>query len=200
MIMRFKMKEGFTVVVNILLLVLCSCSRETPKVISNATLPPVFLAAKSETVISEQPEASEETVLRYLQDFDSKVKRHAVIPGDDLTTVKYHTGISHSSEGMIVNGSKGGDPTVPPDKSYYHEFHYDSAGKLSHIVENNKGVRALSNLFYYDGTNPMARICFVQGEYSYSDLAFYNEDGMYFKCRTAPDGKVLSGGLITTIQ
>jgi len=194
------MKKEITIIVNVLLLVLCSCSKETPKVKSNETLTSVFLAAKAETVITEKPDASEETVLSYLKQFDSKVEKNAVIPGDDLTTVKYHTGVSHSSEGMMVNGSKGGDPTVPPDKSYYHEFHYDSEGKLSHIVENNKGVRALSNLFYYDGTNPMARICFVQGEHSYSDLAFYNEDGMYFKCRTAPDGKVLSGGLITTGQ
>lgn len=95
-------------------------------------------------------------------------------------------------KGWSSTEAKAGDPTVPPDKSYYYEFHYDSEGKLSHLVENNKGVSALSALFYCDGTNPTARICFVQGKYSYSDLAFYNKNGMYFKCRIAPDGKVLS--------
>jgi hypothetical protein len=197
---RFRIGKGSAVLVTTLLLVLCSCSRETPEVTSNVTQAPVFLAAKVGTVIAVKPESSEETALAYLQEFDSKVEKNAVIPGDDLTTVKYHTGLSHSSEGMMANGSKGGNPTVPPDKPYYHEFHYDSEGKLSHIVENNKGVRALSNLFYYDGANPMARICFVQGEVSYSDLAFYNEDGMYFKCRIAPDGEVLSGGLVAAQQ
>ena len=175
---------------------LCGCSKEAPEVTSNGTPSAAFLAAKAESVITEKPQASKDAALEYLQEFDSKVQKNTAIPGSDLTTVKYHTGISHSAEGLIVNGGIGGDPTVPPDKSYYYEFHYDSEGKLSHLVENNKGVRALSNLFYYDGANPMARICFVQGKYSYSDLAFYKDDGMYFKCRIAPDGKVISGGLI----
>jgi hypothetical protein len=192
-----QMKKGFMALVSIFLLALCSCSKEAPKATSNVTPKPAFFAAKSESVIGVKPEASEEAALGYLQAFDAKVEKDTAIPGDDRTTAKYHTGMSHSSEGMVVNGSKGGDPTVPPDKSYYHEFHYDSEGKLSHIVENNEGVRALSNLFYYDGTKPMARICFVQGEHAYSDLAFYNEDGMYFKCKIAQDGKVLSAGLIT---
>ena len=174
--MRFNMKKGFTVTINILLLALCSCSKETP----NVTPKPVFLAAKAETVIAGKPEPSEESALRYLQEFLSKVEKNTDIPGAGFTSVKYHTGTSHRAEGLIVNGSKGGDPTVPPDNSYYYEFHYDSEGKLSHLVENNKGVRALSALFHYDGTNSMARICFVQGNYSYSDLAFYNENGMYF--------------------
>ena len=176
---------------NILLWVLCSCSRETPIGVQTRN----FLAAQAETVVADKPEVAEEAVLDYLRKFNANVKKKPVIPGDGLTTVKYHTGVSHSSGGMVVNGSKGGDPTVPPDKSYYHEFHYDSEGKLSHTIENDNGKRALSNLFYYDGTNPMARICFVQGKYSYSDLAFYDEGGMYFKCRIAPDGNVLSGGL-----
>lgn len=69
---------------------------------------PVFLAAKAETVIAGKPEPSEESALRYLQEFVSKVEKNTGIPGADLTSVKYHTGTSHSSEGLVVNGSKGG--------------------------------------------------------------------------------------------
>lgn len=188
------MKNRMTVVIHLLLVMLCGCGREAPDMGSTAA----FLAARADSVIAAHSDVSEESARQYLQGLDSKVEKNAVIPGEGLTTVKYHTGLSHSREGMIVNGSKGGNPEVPPDKSYYHEFHYDREGKLSHIVENNEGARALSNLFYYDGTNPVARICFVQGKHSYSDLACYTEGEMFFKCRIASDGNVLASGLITT--
>jgi hypothetical protein len=48
------------------------------------TQTPVFLDAKAESVIKEKPEASEaseETALRYLQKFDSKVEKDAALPG-----------------------------------------------------------------------------------------------------------------------
>lgn len=186
------MKLTRSLMIGSLLFVLCSCGDKAPDSSSSSQ----FLSAKMETVMEMRPDSTEEAVLQYLKEFAAKVEMPTSIPGEGVTTVKYHTGLSHSGNGMIVNGSRSKNPDVPPAKSYYHEFHYDSEGKLSHIVENDNGNRSLSNLFYYDGADPMAKILFVQGKHSYSDLAFYIDKAMYLKCRIAADGKVISGGLL----
>ncbi|HCR31370.1 MAG TPA: hypothetical protein DIV79_15295 [Opitutae bacterium] len=52
------------IITMMLLLSLCSCSREAAKVEQK----PVFLATGAETVIAVKPEASEEAALKHLQD------------------------------------------------------------------------------------------------------------------------------------